>query len=431
MSLATRCTHCGTIFKVVQDQLKISDGWVRCGRCDEVFNALPALFDLETEAPPPRLPPPEPEADALVQQGLMSEPPAAWEATQPAAFAMPTPRALVEDDLALDPTPIEATTEFELDTELFVDDNTPLEDVIAATTPGRRAVAPPPADVPSTEEEDALDSRYLIPSPNERKAPHRRDTGPEFADAQFPTDAHHEVVQDWADEPALGAPEEDIAPIKPSRFGDDFMPERAIEPPSLRKGRPGTRGQDPAQRPPEFLKRAQRQAFWRHAAVRSVLTVLSLCLILLMGLQVAHQFRDLIAAHHPASRPLLAQWCQAVGCQISLPMRLEELQIESIPAFVRVESEGPDSYRLDLVVHNRSAIDLAWPHVDLILSDDAGAVIARRALNPHEAQWADASGTKSGPKPEGAPSRRSITLQWHLRAIDLHPVSYTAELFYP
>ena len=46
MSLATRCTACGTIFRVVQDQLKVSEGWVRCGRCSEVFNALDGLFDL-------------------------------------------------------------------------------------------------------------------------------------------------------------------------------------------------------------------------------------------------------------------------------------------------------------------------------------------------------------------------------------------------
>src|SRR6195952_1644114 len=52
MSLATRCITCGTIFRVVQDQLKVSEGWVRCGRCDEVFNALEGLFDLEHEAPP-------------------------------------------------------------------------------------------------------------------------------------------------------------------------------------------------------------------------------------------------------------------------------------------------------------------------------------------------------------------------------------------
>ena len=56
MSLATRCTFCGTVFRVVQDQLKVSEGWVRCGRCDNVFNALESLFDLEHEAPPEWLP---------------------------------------------------------------------------------------------------------------------------------------------------------------------------------------------------------------------------------------------------------------------------------------------------------------------------------------------------------------------------------------
>lgn len=52
MSLATRCTACGTVFRVVQDQLKVSEGWVRCGRCSEVFNALEGLFDLGRDALP-------------------------------------------------------------------------------------------------------------------------------------------------------------------------------------------------------------------------------------------------------------------------------------------------------------------------------------------------------------------------------------------
>lgn len=52
MSLATRCSSCGTVFRVVQDQLKVSEGWVRCGRCDEVFNALEGLFDLDRDSPP-------------------------------------------------------------------------------------------------------------------------------------------------------------------------------------------------------------------------------------------------------------------------------------------------------------------------------------------------------------------------------------------
>lgn len=50
MSLATRCTECGTVFRVVQDQLKVSEGWVRCGRCSAVFNALENLCEIEPEA---------------------------------------------------------------------------------------------------------------------------------------------------------------------------------------------------------------------------------------------------------------------------------------------------------------------------------------------------------------------------------------------
>lgn len=62
MSLATRCTSCGTVFRVVQDQLKVSEGWVRCGRCSEVFNAIEGLFDLERDAPPNWTPPVAPPA---------------------------------------------------------------------------------------------------------------------------------------------------------------------------------------------------------------------------------------------------------------------------------------------------------------------------------------------------------------------------------
>lgn len=49
MSLITCCPACGTMFKVVPDQLRISEGWVRCGHCAEVFDASAHL--QEDEAP--------------------------------------------------------------------------------------------------------------------------------------------------------------------------------------------------------------------------------------------------------------------------------------------------------------------------------------------------------------------------------------------
>jgi predicted Zn finger-like uncharacterized protein len=37
--MITRCPACGTMFNVVADQLKVSQGWVRCGQCSGIFDA--------------------------------------------------------------------------------------------------------------------------------------------------------------------------------------------------------------------------------------------------------------------------------------------------------------------------------------------------------------------------------------------------------
>jgi predicted Zn finger-like uncharacterized protein len=48
MGQITKCPSCGTMFKVVADQLKVSGGWVRCGHCAEVFDAP---LNMQPEAP--------------------------------------------------------------------------------------------------------------------------------------------------------------------------------------------------------------------------------------------------------------------------------------------------------------------------------------------------------------------------------------------
>lgn len=53
MSQTTRCPSCTTIFKVVPDQLRISDGWVRCGQCEQIFDAAEHLQPVPQ---PPLLP---------------------------------------------------------------------------------------------------------------------------------------------------------------------------------------------------------------------------------------------------------------------------------------------------------------------------------------------------------------------------------------
>lgn len=56
MTLAARCPQCSTVFRIVPDQLKISEGLVRCGQCKHVFNAhkhqiVPLQLDPEPQTP--------------------------------------------------------------------------------------------------------------------------------------------------------------------------------------------------------------------------------------------------------------------------------------------------------------------------------------------------------------------------------------------
>ncbi|AKC68393.1 DUF3426 domain-containing protein [Pandoraea oxalativorans] len=51
--LATRCPHCHTVFRVVADQLKLRDGLVRCGHCREVFDGRAYLCDPPADDAPP------------------------------------------------------------------------------------------------------------------------------------------------------------------------------------------------------------------------------------------------------------------------------------------------------------------------------------------------------------------------------------------
>lgn len=449
MSLATRCIHCGTIFKIVEDQLKVSEGWVRCGRCQEVFNALPTLFDMDSEAPPPRRVP-----DAAPQQAPVTAP----VTPPPPVRPPPPPDPLIEDEWPPEPAqPVRGTTDFELDTRVPAAEmdlvRRPTPSPAPLADPPRRApLAPPPlpeAELPSTDEADALDSRYLMPSDRDRPIPRRRTRGPEFADAEFPTDALLDAEADALSvtAPVYAPPTDEHASVRFSApSAEPVPPSTLVTPPAPAAERPAvspsaTPRATPAKKPnkkpavaptPEFIRRAQRQAFWRQPSVRGVLTGLALALVLTLGVQVVHQFRDALAAQQPSWRPVLTQWCELAHCTLQPPLRIDDLQVDSA-TLLRADSEGPDRYRLTVVVRNRATIALAWPHVDLTLTDTAGAVVARRSFAPADAQWRDGSDpdARATPRPSAAPPQRSTTLVWQLRAPTLQPAGYTAELFYP
>jgi predicted Zn finger-like uncharacterized protein len=87
MSLITRCPACETLFRVVPDQLRVSGGWVRCGRCGTVFDAslhlLQAVPEFLSEPPDSE---PRPEFEDRLAAGAWAEP-----APEPASAPAPEP----------------------------------------------------------------------------------------------------------------------------------------------------------------------------------------------------------------------------------------------------------------------------------------------------------------------------------------------------
>ena len=155
MSLATRCPTCGTIFRVVQDQLKVSEGWVRCGQCHEVFHGIEALFDLDSDpalaarraAPrPPAAPPP---TRVFAEQRASAPIPMPTPAQAPSA-PVPSPIAIP----ARQPAPVSATppsvpaTPSAFGSPGFPPAAPPIRPGHTGFTPATRPMPPPAAPAP-------------------------------------------------------------------------------------------------------------------------------------------------------------------------------------------------------------------------------------------------------------------------------------------
>ena len=79
MALATQCPHCGTMFRVASDQLKLRGGIVRCGACQEIFDGSASLVDLD--ALPVRAPA-APETPVVAETPAVADVPEVADATE-------------------------------------------------------------------------------------------------------------------------------------------------------------------------------------------------------------------------------------------------------------------------------------------------------------------------------------------------------------
>lgn len=389
MSLVTRCPACGTTFKVVRDQLRISDGWVRCGRCSEVFDATLELHEAPEAAPA---------AKAPAVDDAVAAPPATT------ALAPSVPEHEVLPPVEEDGQDIEETDFLDDEHETVPPVNEPpVAEAPAPEAPEKKKSDPlsfagvladePWPEAPSrmVEADPHVVPPYpsLPPFPNidlslpaapliGREAPLQESPRVEVEAAPAPN--AEEDAANLQLQKALRRARAKSAKIARARARGEERAARESAPVVLAASEPEPTI-DAARRLPGFAAAAEGAAFWQRTAVRRVLTVVAVLAAVLLVVQVLHQERDLIAARQPSLRPALAALCGLTGCEVSALRQIGDITIDGA-SFAR-EKNG-DAYRLSFTLRNAAAVPLAMPAVELSLLDTQERAVVRRVLMPAE-----------------------------------------------
>jgi predicted Zn finger-like uncharacterized protein len=110
-------------------------------------------------------------------------------------------------------------------------------------------------------------------------------------------------------------------------------------------------------------------------AIAATLAALTLC-----G-QALHTFRNEAAAHFPGIKPALEQACEWAQCTISPLQKPSALAIQASDLLIQDKAK-PHIVQLIVTLQNQSAVDVAYPAIDLVLNDRFDHAVARRVFLP-------------------------------------------------
>ena len=120
----------------------------------------------------------------------------------------------------------------------------------------------------------------------------------------------------------------------------------------------------------------------RRGLPASIFGIAILLLLLLLAAQGAFHYRDALAARWPAVKPLLVRACTLAGCSIRPLQNSNGLSIEA--SDLQSDPAHRGLLTLTATLRNRTAAALAYPYLELTLTDTREQVVVRRAFSPQE-----------------------------------------------
>ncbi|MDB5851233.1 MAG: hypothetical protein JWP29_4985 [Rhodoferax sp.] len=510
MALITRCPVCGTRFKVVPDQLRISDGWVRCGECGEVFDASAELSQMENLAGlgvPAALPPSDASADANADAHFTPTDRVVSAYSAPAPF-VPTPWTLSapsQEDAPAPWQPPSAAAEPVHVTE-------PWHEPVQAWTPepgddrghggfasdppaAPRAWTPAPADLAApqafaanTAEQwrQSVQASYRTEwTAPDARADHGDEPAPALVDSLDAADAprdgqDQQVAQDEEDQGAQYAAETeaeaeaeydaeveaddaleagqatllarvDAEQADTDDHADDHADDDADDDDEVSQSLaafPADMSTLPEDTvyvvppPPaevdaalddhrvSFIKRdpePELGAWHQRPAVGRGLMAVAALLTAALAVQAAVLQRDHLAAQWPATGPVLQALCAPLGCVVQPLRQIESIVIDN-STFTTLRH---GVYRLNVVLKNRAATELAVPAIELALTDTQEQPVLRRVLQPADMAAASSNNPTTTPIAANGEWTASLELSVADEALIGRIVGYRLLAFYP
>lgn len=165
-----------------------------------------------------------------------------------------------------------------------------------------------------------------------------------------------------------------------------------------------------------------QQRRYPSALERAYPIALPLLLLLLLG-QAAFHFRDALAAHLPAAKPVLTRVCEALGCGIN-PLR-DSAGLAIDASDLQADPAHKGLLLLTATLRNRAGWSVAYPHLELTLTDAQDQVVVRRALAP--ADYARGTADIAG----GIPANGEVPVRLFIDASATTQAGYRLYAFYP
>ena len=144
-------------------------------------------------------------------------------------------------------------------------------------------------------------------------------------------------------------------------------------------------------------------------------------LALVLVAQAAYVYRVELAANYPGLKPALTRACDALHCTVPLPQQPRLISIEASDLQVP-DATRPGVIQLTATLRSHAQYDVAYPALDLVLTNAQEHTLARRIFAPREYL------NPSRDPALGIPPNAEVTLQLDLDTGDLGASGFRLDL---